>query len=563
MSRLHTNFVEVKVHTAKCDSCEKHNKGTLYRCTECGQQVCSFCWTVISGDKPHIYGSGSYDVQQSTANRLDEGGIDVADGDQEDGLGVTRQARIRRTIVISDDEDDDLPMLTPAPIMNQAEMNGTNYQQRNRRNVIIDDDQREDRQGDFSTLRPIAQARKLPVLRPADPTANKSVNETVDQVGLRQSQIHGQNHHQNLSRVPHQQAPYPTPLYAQPASYHRRPGDYLDQQVARNQYAFATIQPAQRQAPDSTHSLNAHQRATQLALRQTQHSYPPRSRVNVHHQAARGQDVDHQNRMPNQASFSRPNAVPLDPRSAQAFISRQNAQVASNLDTVAAHNRHAFLINQQAQAQARASATSMETRNRQPMGVYRSFPPNTHRDQAAAHHRQILASNQQSASTRTSMEQDMRARAQQEAGLSRKQATRPHPGPPQTSDPYQGPTKSCPLPPQVSLSQQHAALPASRQAPNPTVIQSHPKRSSGIDQVREVCSVPTNSGRDANASPSTRQKSLQRPMLCSHMPELTKNRTPMIVRIKIRRLIHNQSVRLASYAKQALSLRSPVHLRRL
>ena len=584
MSRLHTNFVEVKVHTAKCDSCEKHNKGTLYRCTECGQQVCSFCWTVLSGDKTHVYGSGSYDVPQSTANRLDEGGIGDADGDQADEMGVTRQARIRRTIVISDDEDDDLPMLTPAPTMNQAKMNGTNNQQRDRRNVIIDDDQRENRQGDMSTLRPIAQARKLPVLRPTDAVANTSVNETVDQVGLRQSQSHGRNsgagrhklvqdydilerqaaptryafvdddqglsrqsHHQNLSRVPHQQAPYPTPLYAQPASYHHRPGHYLDQQVARNQYAFATIQPAQRQAPDPTHSLNAHQRATQLALRQTQHaSYPPRSGVNVHQQAARGQDVDHQNRMPNQASFSRPNAVPLDPRSAQASISRQNAQVAPNMDAVAAHNRHVYLINQQAQAQARASATSMEARNRQPMGVYRTLPPNTHRDQAAAHHRQILASNQQSASTRTSMEQDMKARGQQEAGLSRKQAIRPHLGPPQTSYPYQGPTKSFPLPPQVSLSQQHAALPASRQAPNPTAIESHPKRPSGIDQVREVCSVPINSGRDANASPSTRQKSLQRPMLYSHMPELTKNRTPMIVRIKIRRLFHNQSVRLAS-----------------
>ena len=485
MSRLHTNFVEVKVHTAKCDSCEKHNKGTLYRCAECGQQVCSFCWTVLSGDKTHVYGSGSYDVPQSTANRLDEGGVGDADDDQADEMGVTRQARIRRTIVISDDEDDDLPMSKPAPT----------------RHAVVNDDQ-----------------------------------------GLSR-----QTRHPDYSRVPHQQAPYPTPLHAQPASYHNQPRDYLDQQVARNQYAFANIQPAQRQAPDPTHSLNAHQRATQLALRQTQHaSYPPRSGVNVHQQAARGQDLDHQNRMPNQASFSRPNAVPLDPRSAQASISPQNAQVAPNMDAVAAYNRHVLLINQQAQAQARASAMSMEARNRQPMGVYGFLPPNTHRDQVAAHHRQLLASNQQSASTRTSMEQEMRARAQQKASLSRKQATRPHPGPPQTSYPYQGPTKSYPLPPQVSLSQQHAALPASRQVLNPTAIESHPKRPSGNAQVREVCSVPINSGIDANASPSTRQESLQPPMLCSHVPEMTKNRTPMIVRIKIRRLFHNQSVRLAS-----------------
>ena len=592
MSRLHTNFVEVKVHTAKCDSCETHNKGTLYRCTECGQHVCSFCWVLQSGDKTHVYGSGFHN----------------ADGEQEDEKEGTRQARIRRKIVISDDEDDDLPMLTPTPTTNPVEMNDTISQQRDGRNAIIDNDHRVDRPDDLPTLRPIAQARKLPVLRPADPTANTSVNETVDQMGQRHAHIQGQrfgagrhelvqdydnlerrtaptrhafvNDDQKLARqarlpssseVPRQQALYPTPLQAQPASFHQQLRDNLvaqnpstftsiqaaqrkapdptpqvqpasyheqlrDNLMAQNQYAFAKTQPAQRQAPDHTHSLNAHQRATQLALRQIQHpSYRPRPGVNVPQQATRGQsvsangqDVNHQNRRPNKESFSRQDAVPLNPRPVQASIPRQNAQMAANFDAVAAQNRHAFLIDQQAQARARAM--SMEARNRQAMGTYRNLPQNSSGDQV---HRETLASKQQPPSIRTSMEQNMRARDQQEACLSRKQANRQHPSPPQTPHHCQGPIKSSPLSPQVPLSQQHAALPASRQAPNPAAIQNDPERPSGIHQIREVCSAAINPGRDTNACPSTHQESLQRPMLCSPVPELTRIRTPMIIRTKI------------------------------
>ena len=510
---------------------------------------------------------------------------------------------MRRQIVISDDEDDDLPMMTPAPTTSQAEMNGTNSQHRDGEDVIIDNDHREDRQDDLSTLRPIAQARKLPVLRPADPNANTSMNEPVDQKGQRHSHIHGQEfragrqklaqEYDNLERqaaptrhafvddqelarqarlpsssrvppqqapcptplqaqpasfhqqfrdnsaaqnqVPRQQAPYPTPLQAQPAGFHQKLRDDLG---AQNQYTFTSIQPAQRQAPDPTHSLNTHQRATQLPLRRIQRaSYRPRPGVNVHQQVARGQyvfadgqDVDHQNRRPNRESFSRQDAVPRDSRPAQASIPRQNTQMAAYFDAVAAHNRHAFLINQQAQARARGM--SMEARNRQAMGVYRTLPPNSSGDQVAPHHRQTFASKQQSPSTRPSMEQNMTARDQQEAGLSRKQANRQHPGPPQAPYQYQGPNKSSPLSPQVSLPQQHAALPASRETPNPAAIQNDPERPSEIHQVREVCSIPINPGRDTDASPSTRQESLQLPTLCSPVPELTRIRTPLIIRIK-------------------------------
>ena len=478
---------------------------------------------------------------------------------------------MRRKVVVSDDEDDDLPMLTRGPTTNQAEMNGAVSQHRDGRNVTTDDDQGEDRQDDLSTLRPIAQARKLPVSKPADLTANTSVKDTVDQMGQRNSQIHGQRSragrhklvqdYNNLERhaaptrhafvdddqelarqarlpsslqVPRQQAPYPTPLQAQPASFDRQLRDELR---ARNQYAFANIQPAQRQGPDPTHSLNAHQRTNQLALRQTQYpSYRPRPGVDLHQQAARGQfvfadgqDVDHQNRRPNQQCFSRQDSVRLDSRPAQTSIPRQNAQMAANIDAVAAHNRHAFLIDQQAQARARAM--SREAQNRQAVGVYRTLPPYSSGDQVAAY--QTFASKQQSPSTRTSMEQNMMACDQQEADTSRKQANRPHAGPPQTPYQYQGPTKSTPLSPQVSLSQQHAALPASRQAPNPAAIQNDLERPSGVHQVREVCSAPINPGRDTNASPSTRQESSQRPMLCSPVPESTRTRTPMITRIKI------------------------------
>ncbi|KAI4146971.1 MAG: hypothetical protein LQ341_001930 [Variospora aurantia] len=51
---LHDTFLEVTVHTAKCDSCNQNNKSVMYRCTKCGRQQCSPCWSKKGGDGRHV-----------------------------------------------------------------------------------------------------------------------------------------------------------------------------------------------------------------------------------------------------------------------------------------------------------------------------------------------------------------------------------------------------------------------------------------------------------------------------------------------------------------------------
>ncbi|KAL8732577.1 MAG: hypothetical protein Q9181_003892 [Wetmoreana brouardii] len=50
---VHDTFVQVTIHTAKCDVCNKHNTSTMYRCTKCGYQRCTPCWERKGGDGRH------------------------------------------------------------------------------------------------------------------------------------------------------------------------------------------------------------------------------------------------------------------------------------------------------------------------------------------------------------------------------------------------------------------------------------------------------------------------------------------------------------------------------
>jgi hypothetical protein len=40
---LHHKWTAITVHTARCDVCEKHNKGRMSRCAACTYQVCATC----------------------------------------------------------------------------------------------------------------------------------------------------------------------------------------------------------------------------------------------------------------------------------------------------------------------------------------------------------------------------------------------------------------------------------------------------------------------------------------------------------------------------------------
>ena len=177
--RAHTDFMEVRVHTAKCDSCEKHNKLTLYRCMECGQHVCSSCWKK-SGDRTHVFGGGSRNAPKlATDNVIENGSEDSKKGRENAGTTRTR----RRVHVISDDddeEDDDFSVLRPSSITKNPGPIDASKQQSKRTNFVMKGGQHQDHPDDSPDLWPMVPRRGLPVLRPAVPTNNTSPTESAN-----------------------------------------------------------------------------------------------------------------------------------------------------------------------------------------------------------------------------------------------------------------------------------------------------------------------------------------------------------------------------------------------
>lgn len=51
---MHRTFKEIKIHTAKCDQCNKHNTATIYRCEDCSEQCCTPCWNQQGDDGKHL-----------------------------------------------------------------------------------------------------------------------------------------------------------------------------------------------------------------------------------------------------------------------------------------------------------------------------------------------------------------------------------------------------------------------------------------------------------------------------------------------------------------------------
>ena len=508
LPRLHTDFVEVQVHTAKCDLCEKNNKLTLFRCTECGQHVCSMCWNKQSGDGTHVFSGGLAGAAGSNADHMVD---DDETGDERDDESQRRTRAGRRVRVISDDEDDDLPVLKPAPpITENAEVKGASKQYGKRNKVTMNANPHEDHEHGLSKLWPIAPARRLPEMMPAVQVANTNANKGANRVTQRNSHIQGQGQkseidqqrmaqsydglarqaaptryifvdgqqiirqarHQILPSGSHQQATRPTPLHAQPAVYRPRPGADLDQQAARNQYAFANNQPTNRQAPRPAQPLIAQQQATRLAPRHIQPAvYRPRPGANVDQQAAR-----------NQFAFANPpHTTHHASRPPQASISQQHAQNAAHIAQIAARNQKAFRLNQQASAYANAEQT--EVRTRQVLISHQNPWLAANGGQVATHNQQVLKLDRLSPAAANHVVQMLEARDRQEAYLARQQANHPRPGPAQTSASH---GSSSPLPAQPILSPQHAAPLASRQVQHRIAIQDILNEPAGAVRVQVV-----------------------------------------------------------------------------
>ena len=523
--RAHTDFMEVRVHTAKCDSCEKNNKLTLYRCMECGQHVCSSCWKK-SGDRNHVFGGGSRNAPKFATNNVIENGSGGSKKGHEDA-GTTR---IRRRVhVISDDDDDDrFSVLRPSSTTKNPEPTDASKQQSKRTNVVMNGDQHEDHPDDSPDLWPMVPLRGLPVSRPTVPTDNTSPTESANPATQRNPRIQrevddperqqtAQSRRQSTyvsvgdqetylpvirpsqRSVSTQQATICAHLLEGDIIYRPRPGSDWNGQAtsACNQLGFINPQLLNLEAPLFDQPSVTFQQAPRFAQPSVTFEQGPRFAqpsvtfqpaplqiqpaiyrtqpgADVDSQAARFQRafVPHQQNSGNrqaprlaQAPVSHQHAVHAATRPSQPSVSitQHQDQRAANTDQVAARDqsRARYLRQAKQHAEQNANAKAMDAHNRQALNPQQNAQLAANRDQLASRNQQAFISNQASSSSARS-EQMLAARDAQQAYLSRQQENRPASGSGQTWASQQRVTDIVP-PSQAFLSQIRAASLASRQ----------------------------------------------------------------------------------------------------
>lgn len=432
--------------------------------------MCSLCWNKKSGDRTHDFGGGFSNAPESYANYVD------VEADGEIPNENKRSARSgRRVHVISDDEDDQFPMLKPAPTTEKSEVNNTSKQQKHRKNAIMDNNHGGNHGDDLPRLWPIAPAKRLPVLRPAVPAANTSPTESATQMTQRNPRTHGEESDRERQRI---------------VQAH----DNLGRQRLSSQHASIGNRETNTQARRPSQTSIPHQQATRYAPLQNQrliYRQPPG--VDRDRQAARNElafaDLQHLCQ-----PFKWP---PLPP---------QFAQSPANMDQVAGRSQQAFRSNEQVPAYAHAK--QMDASNRQTLLHLAQMAPLQDQqadvDQMVARNIQASISNRLAASTpgftiaatRNQLEaylqqpylsQRQAYLSQQQAYLSQQQANRPSLGPTQASTSHGRATDSSRFPSQAFLSRQYAALQASRQARDRIATQQRLDGTSAFVQGREVC----------------------------------------------------------------------------
>lgn len=450
-SQPHTDFVEVMIHTAKCDTCEKHNKLTVYRCMECGQHVCSQCWKK-SGDGTHVFGGGSHDasgLNRSKMNKTDS-------GDGKKGHENASKTRARKRVHVigdddDDDDDDDLPVLTPAFTLETAEATEVSNQQNKRTNAIMDDDRHHGREDDLSNLWPMVPARGPPASRPAGPTTNTNATNSPNGVMQSNPHLHGEENNLQHERIGglynslrRQQIYVPTGDHETDLPARRPPQQSISNQQA-NRNAHVLARPVNyRPQPESDADSQAAKPRNRLVFAPQQH--------NNNHQAPR----------PSQASVSRQQAVHSLPRLAPPpfSISQHHVQTAANINQMSARDRQIAYLNQREQAYNKAKL--INAHNRQALSSHQSAPLAANKDHVATHNHPAFISNRLE-SFAANHEHMMAAREHQRAYLSRPQANRQTSGAAQISVPYQPNTKLVPHSDQASLSPMRVASLAPRQ----------------------------------------------------------------------------------------------------
>lgn len=449
-SQPHTNFVEIMIHTAKCDTCEKHNKRTVYRCTECGQHVCSQCWK-NSGDGTHVFGGGSQDA--SGLSRSDMIRTDSGDGKKGHENASKTRAR-RRVHVISDDDDDDLPVLKPAFTAETAQAIDASNQQGSRTNDIMNGGHHQGREDDLSNLWPMVPARGPPASRPAGPTTSTNATDSSNGVMQRNPHLPGEENNPQHERIGglynslrRQQIYVSTGDQEADLSARRPPQQVISNQQA-NRYAHNLARPANYRPQPGSDADN-----------QTAN---PRSRLAF---APQQNNNDHQAPRPGQVSVSRQQvqqAVHSIPRLAPPpfSISQRHVQTAANINQMSARDRQIAYLKQRELAYNKAKL--IDAHNRQALSSQQSARLAANRDHVATHNHPAFISNRLE-SFAANHEEMMAAREHQQAYLSLQQANRQTSGAAQISVPYQPANKLSPYPDQASLSPMHAASLAPRQ----------------------------------------------------------------------------------------------------
>ena len=454
--RAHTDFMEVRVHTAKCDSCEKHNKLTLYRCVECGQHVCSSCWKK-SGDRTHVYGGGSRNAPKVATDIVVENGS----GGSKKGHENASKTRTRRRVhVISDDDDDNFSVMKPSTTKNPDPIDASK-QQSERTNFVMNDDQDRDHSEDIPNLWPIVPRKGLPVSGPTVPTDNTSPTKSANLGMQRHPHIQGEaeDPERQLTAQMRRQSIYTSVgdqdtylpvigpsqrsfLTQQATIYaHLLEGNVIysplpafDTEHATHQPGFVNPQLLNLQAPryaQPSVTLQQAPRPIQPAIYRTQPG------ANADPKAARFQSAfvphpqnsgNRQAPRPAQAPVSHQHAVPTATRPSQSFVSttRHQDQTAGNVDQVVARDQSRALYLRQVKqhAEAHANAKAMDARNRQALNPQPNAQPAVNRDQLATRNQQAFISNQKSSSN-ARYGQMLAARDAQQTYLSRQWENRP------------------------------------------------------------------------------------------------------------------------------------------
>ena len=120
MSLMHTEFKDITIHTAKCDTCNKHNTKIMKQCVDCGQNFCTPCWHDRGSDGTHMLNSGDKGYTATKAQLMAKAkrarALDLLKPKKENisqmktpTPRLTRRSKRtrRRTVVIEESESED------------------------------------------------------------------------------------------------------------------------------------------------------------------------------------------------------------------------------------------------------------------------------------------------------------------------------------------------------------------------------------------------------------------------------------------------------------------------